>query len=190
MKQPVINATTIRAMTFSLLAIITGLLIYGFNVTNTWLQELATSAQQSSSLSLINNNVNDTKILQSKIAKVQPIADKADSIAVLNQNFENQVNIDITKYASKTGLGITSIINPKTSPALAPTISPQNNISERGYMIVSLKNPVQLTSLLKFLKLIETNLPKMQIEGINITANKTQNGTVNVEPINIGVYIK
>jgi hypothetical protein len=93
---------------------------------------------------------------------------------------------DLTKYANESGVTLKTIdptantLNPKL-PTLFEKIKSQK-------FIIAIGSPTSFNGLMKFIKAIETNNPKIQISRLNLSNIRANAGDVAVEPIVIEVY--
>jgi len=125
--------------------------------------------------------------LQQQLAARQTSIDKAASVTVAGTGYQSQAIKDLTKYATDTGITITNY----TASDVATTATATTEIFgiKSKYLTITLQNPVKMNSLVKFLSLVETNLPKMQLTGISLS-QADGNSMVSVDPLTIGVYTK
>lgn len=101
--------------------------------------------------------------------------------------YQNQIVEDINRYASIAGVTILGFDFP-----LQTTASPAAKLQGAKTMqaSVTLQNPVPYENYLRFLKLIEQNLTKMQITEITITPDKKAAGQINNPTIGLQVYVQ
>ena len=186
MKKSRIKATTMRTAMIITLSLIIGLTATGFYFTQDWLRNLATKSNQTSSASTVDNNGSQSlQQIRDDITANQASADKADGMIASSQNYQTQIINDLNKYALTAGV---SIVSHKS--AQSPSLGVKIAGLESDFVTIALANPIPLKNLLQFFKLIETNLPKMQITGIDLTPTSSSSDSVTIEPITIGVYIR
>lgn len=162
--------------------IITGV---GFYFAQNYLKEQAIKASDhvdSSEISSLSSD--DSKIISSK----KPILDKLDIFFSDPTNYKDKIIEDLTFYAAASNLsiisseeinsgGVTSIRPDSGSPIATKNIS------------INLKNPVNIKDFIKFLKLTESSLPKMQLTGL--TMKKSNNlDSIEVDSLTFEVYLK
>ncbi|MGE5312971.1 MAG: hypothetical protein ACM3MA_03150 [Acidobacteriota bacterium] len=99
--------------------------------------------------------------------------------------YQNQIINDVTSYANSVGIDILSFDFPDMTQA-KQTVPGLNSIT----VTINLRNPVEYTKLLRFLKLIEQNLTKMQITSINFSPDAEATGMVTSQSIGLEVYVK
>jgi len=124
--------------------------------------------------------------LSSTLATLKPSVDKAASFIATTDTYLNAASRDINKYGASTGVEI-SEISPTQLTATPGGISATG--IQSSYVRVVLKSPVDFVGLVKFIKAIETNLPKMKLKGINLSRTADPN-KVAVEPLIVEVYTK
>lgn len=189
MKKTTLKASTLRSIMIVTIFITIGLLGYGFYYAQNWLNTYAVSVGEivakSTAKSTSSQGIAE---LQTEIGARQSAVSKASGITVSSSDYQSQIIGDLTKYALNNGILITDY--DVANPAIADIkIQPISGVSS-SYITITFGNPVPMTGLIKFLKSIETNLPKMQLTGISLKDNPSLAGTVNVDPITIEVYTK
>lgn len=117
--------------------------------------------------------------LGSQIANNESLLSKADLIFANADNYEAQALSDIKNYANQTGLQLGAT---QFSDAVATGEQSVN---------VEFKKPVQYSQLLRFMALVEGNLPKMQIASIEL-AHAANGGAddIDVQSLIIKVFVK
>jgi len=180
-----LSATSLRTILRAIVGLIIVLAIAGFYFTQNWLSNYATQTNKVPDSSADNASPQALNKIQTEVARNQAYGDKASSMIASSQNYQSQAVKDLNKYASSAGVSIASysLSQPTTS------INPIGGLKS-GFVTITMDNPVQLKNLLKFFKYIETNLPAMQLTGINITPSQSLNGTVSVQPLIIEVYTR
>lgn len=187
MKKITLKPTILRASMTILIFVILMVLIGGFYFAQDYLRdsiigsEIAVSNQTSNNTSQINQPETDTT--SQELAK-----DKMANMIASRDSYGNEIREDLSKYASDSGIVI-SDYKTTTAPEYILSSAQINGI-ELSYISVTLKNPVSYDNLLKFIKAIETNLPKLRLTGINITGMGKTGDSLNVEPLIIEAYIR
>lgn len=117
---------------------------------------------------------------------------RASAIVADTQYYEYQDQIvkDVTSYASVSGLTVLGF-----DFSAAPTTSAKNSSgSIKGIKTtvanISLQSPVSYTSYLRFLKLIERNLTKMQVTEIHIANDLKTPNTISSPTLTLEVYVR
>jgi len=187
MKTVKFNATTLRnVLIVSILLLTTGL-IGGFYYAQSWLNEMAVSVDETSSELAKADNDYAQSSLQNKLDSLKPVEVKASGLLYPSANYQDMVSADLAKYAAMTGAQIESV-----TPAQSPAGANAANITgaQTRYVKVTIKNPTDFNELVKLLKAIETNLPKMKPTGITITNIPGKDDSVTVGPLILEVYTK
>lgn len=188
MKKSHVRATSTRIFMTIIILLLISISAVGFYFAQNWLIEVAAKNNVSNITTVpINKSASATKKIQDDITKYQPIADKASNIFISAQDYQNRSLKDIKFYASINGLSINSYDFGQTNASEPKTNAPSNGLGNKSVNI-SLGSPVEFTKLIKFIKQIETNAPKMQITEISISQNASPKGTVKVDLIKIEVY--
>lgn len=191
MKKNQLNASTLK---YSMLAILVSTTLFSivlFYFVRIGFHKLALEISSSTSNSnMINVSPQQVKILQDKILSLQPIINKTSKISIQGAYYQDQAIKDINKYANDSGVIINggfSFSRPENS-GVNSQLSVGNIKTEP--VVITIANPVQLSNFVKFLRLIETNLPKMQVSGINIRRAEGSNSEITTEPLLIEVYTR
>jgi len=186
MKKNHIQATTIRPILIIAVFLSIFLMFGGFCLAQDYLKTLANNIMGNNSSE--SSSFQTDQQIKSDISENQTTVNKLDKFVASSQDYQNQAIIDLNTYASATGI---SISGQSTTPAPeTESLATLSNGIQANYIQVELNNPVKYSSLLKFISAIETNLPKMQLTGINITPDSADKSYVSVEPLIIKVYTK
>lgn len=110
--------------------------------------------------------------------------ERADSLTSEAGNYQSKAIADLTQYASQTNLPISNYSVVGSNEVGVP-ISVIEGV-ETKYIKIEFDKPLKFSSFVKFLKLIETNTPKMQIIGITIS--QTNGDNITVAPMIIELY--
>ena len=139
--------------------------------------------------------------------------DRAAKIVAESQSYQYQDQIinDITDYANRADINITSFsfsensTGATTTPSPAPTAAPggagesiQSPTGTTGgsapkstSVVVNLDTEVPYNNLLRFMSLIERNLTKMQIANVTLSKASGENqNAVSSQSLNLEVYIR
>jgi len=182
MKESKMKATIVRTFMIIAIFVVIGLSIVGFyyfmqNLTSKFPLETSNITNAANTNGSTNGSTNNSSVVS-----------KANNIAATNQSYKDQVTKDINKYASNAGVSVANLdFTQPTNPSAS-----QTSVAgvELKFVKITLANPIIFTNLMKFLKSIEGNLPKMQITDIDISPVSDSDGSVKVEPLTIGVYTK
>jgi len=188
MKKTSISATTLEKIILITLLLITGLVICCFYFVQIGLIDYARNNTNISNTTTNNTKTTEQDTLQKDILNQKIPADKAIALVIPRQNFKDNIKQDLNKYASDTGVTITNYET--TQPPTIVSNVPLINGVQSDYVKITLQNPVTFINLLKFIKAIESNIPKMNITGITINHTADSSTLITVEPITIEVYTR
>lgn len=187
-----LKATTLRAGLSICVFVLLGLGAIGFYWTYDWLSDLADETRDSMVMISTNPDDDETQVvaqLEEAIASRQEAADKAVDLTISSQNYQSRIIEDINSYAAGTGISITNYdFNSKADKETTSTTV--GNGIRTEYVTVALGNPVNFANLLRFIKAIETNVPKMQLTDIKLSRSQSASDSVSVEPLTIEVYVR
>lgn len=187
MKKLQFNAATLRAiMVFSIVSISVGSIIIFYLVQQSF-QKTISQYQGSSASALNEQQIQSTK---TKITKLKPTAAKAETVAISGLNYQDQAIKDLNKYASLSGVAIEggfSFTRPVTTEPTSQFMV-SNLLSQP--VVITLSNPVNLNNFINFLKLIENNIPLMQVTGIDISRAPGSTTDIITDPLTIEVLTK
>lgn len=122
--------------------------------------------------------VEQLRQLQQTLEQSDELIAKADSIFATDANYQARAITDLERYASEAGIDIASTEFPTdaTTPPSTRAVT------------VSLQQPLSYERLLRFLELVEGNLPKMQPTSLTIGRPTEPNGDqVTVSDITINI---
>lgn len=187
MKKTKFNSTSLRASLILLVLLMIAVLAGGFYYAQNWLNDMAVEVNKTSTELAKNDNIQAQANLNKQITDLKPVELKASGLLSSSSVFQNTVTADVSRYATNTGIEIEGV-----SPSQLPVGATVSNVLgvNAQYIKVTLKNPVPYNNLIKFMKAIETNIPKMRLTGVNISHNPGMGGSVSIEPIILEVYTK
>ena len=188
MKKPLITAVSLRMFMFAAVFLLIGLLLGGFYYAQDWLTKYSAESKTAPVQSSTNTDDQTLKQLQNDLASQRVFINKAAGITVSSKNYLAKITQDLNKYASDSGITIAQT-NPVQAPASITSLPLPAGVSAR-YISVTLGSPVSYTGLLKFIKALETNIPKIQLTGISLTQALNPKGSVKVDPLIIEVYTR
>lgn len=184
MKKSKMNAKVLRGILTLGIFVIIGLSAVGFYFAQAWLSNLSLEISDKVAQSdTVGDDIQSLKKLQEELAKRQDIIVKSSMLLTSTSNYQGQVIKDLDKYASMSGLKITSksFEKPTASASTKKATTPQSSV------VLSVESPLPYSGLLSFLNLVESNLPKMQVSSLNI-GRVGDSKSIRVEKITIGVY--
>lgn len=196
MKQPGMNASKLRAVLGTAIVLIIGLTGVGFYFAQEYLSKIALEVNNIVLTSTAGNGDSQSvSELQKAISDRQVAVTKANAIITPAGTYTEQIISDLNKIASQSGVTIANYAFANASATGATpdtTAKPTTTIS--GVQVktatVTLGSPLSYTSLLEFIRLVETNLPKMQISGVTIARDAGSANSVTVQPLTIEVYTR
>jgi hypothetical protein len=159
----------------------------GFYYAQNWLNDMAVSINKERIELSKDDNIEAQTTLQNELNNLKSVELKAVGLISPSSDYQISVSADLSKYASNTGIQIDGV-----SPSQLPVGATVSNILgvQAKYVTVTIKNPVPFNNLVKFLKAIETNIPKMRLTGITIVHNSSMGNSVAVDPLTLEVYTK
>lgn len=148
--------------------------------------------------------------LEQKLEQYSTARERASQIVAQSQSYryQDQVIQDLTQYASRAGLQISSFNFQNTESAGADTAAPPTpttqgaptstqpdaaaapaNSIQSTMVSVQLSEPIPYRNLLHFIHLIEENLTRMQITELSLAPGDS-GSTVSTQTLNIEVYLR
>lgn len=201
MKKFVITATSLRLVLSISLFVVAGLGVALFSLAYSSLKNVAVDVSHSvADANASRDNLQNLQKLKRDLASKEEVVKRAESIVAESRSYEyqNQIINDLNDYAARAGLNITTIDftnsqDGSTTPA-TPGVTPAApsttiNGVKSTFVSITLKNPVDYASVLRFLKSIEQNLTKMQVANVGLSKDQDSSG-ISSNVLNIEVYIK
>jgi hypothetical protein len=203
MKRPNITATRLRLILSASLFVITLLAGVLFYFADKQLQTAAVATSHATIDSTASqNNVQTLQNIQKQLANDKDIIAQANSIVADSQSYQYQDQIvsDLNKYASAAGISITNIdfaagnasgstSTGKTGTTTTPTPTAPSGVKTTS-VSVTMDNPIGYGSFLKFLRSIEDNLTKMQVQSISLSKGTGSGDQVSSDVLTIQVYVR
>lgn len=185
------QATSLRSLLIGLvlltLAAASVAFYFGFDWIKSHAEEVNTVIVAASQSGSTANSVNE---LREQLEKQQEIITTANSLFALTSNYQTQVIKDVYAYAEKTGINVSDIqLAEEASSGSSSGSKPTSSLSTKS-VTISLEGSVSYQNLLKFLTYIETNIPKMQISGIELSRPSDGSASVSISNITIGMYVR
>lgn len=188
MNEKGISATSLRiilALTFFLVVCLTA---GGFYIGYNWLDQYAVEVYKTAPRTFTTKEEDQSiKKLQSEANQYKLVSDKISDMVIPEDDYKNQIMNDLNKYASMSGISAPTYDFSKSdmlsTNGLSSISRPDSKI-----IIISLNNPVSYSNFIRFLKYIETNLPAIQITGLNITKSNASSDMITIEPITVRAY--
>ncbi len=196
-----LTATNLRLILSVSLFLVTILAAIGFYFVNQSLRDVAVDVSHSViDANASDNNLQTLQKIQRDLTTTKEIVERADSIVADSQSYQyqNQIITDLNDYAKRANITITNMdfattaqggaAKTPTTSAPAPATTPPPAGVKSSSVSVTLKNPINYTNLLRFIKSIEQNLTKMQIS--RVTLSKDSAGGISSEAFTIEVYVR
>lgn len=141
----------------------------------------------------------DAELIESDLSRLRSLEAElnanADTVTRAKQivgdtreyQYQNQIIEDINDYARQTDVVILGIdFPPIGEEGTASTEAGLNYISAN----ISLQTPVSYTNFMRFLKLIEQNLTKMQVTSIAMSPSEDNRALIDNPSIGLEVYVR
>lgn len=120
--------------------------------------------------------VEQLQVLKNQLAQSELLITKADKTFTTPEAYQAQALLDIQRYASQ--VGITVVGSDFETP----------EASGLHLIVLRIGSPTNYEKLIQFLTLVEGNLPKMQVNSIDLKHSSQGNGQ-NVEVSNLKINI-
>jgi hypothetical protein len=205
MKTPTFTATSLRlTLSISLFAImtVTGVLFY---FADGQLKKVATDVSHTViDASASQDTVQTLQKIERELADDKDIIAQANSIVADSQSYQYQDQIvgDLNRYAGTSGIKITNIdFSASTSAGAAPTGKTQTTTPgtttpttpsgvKTTSVAVTMENPIGYGNFLQFLRSIEDNLTKMQVQKVSLSKGTGGNDDISSDVLTIQVYVR
>lgn len=192
-----LTATQLRMILSLSLFVITILAATGFYFVNSHLKTYAVEVSHVVvDANASRDNLQNLQKIEKQLNEDQDVVQKTNNIVAESQSYQyqDQIITDINDYATRAGIGITDInfsTTANTTQTAAPTTptTPVPSGVKSTSVAITLKNPINYDSLLRFLKSIEQNLTKMQVSRVNLSKDTSSNG-VTSDILTLQVYVR
>jgi len=172
------------------LVIMICIFVGGFYFAQNWLNNYATDLDSTTPKSASSSNSpKQLAQLKDELSKQSVAVDKANSFILSSQDYQSQIMKDLNAYASSTGVTLEKHTLTPQPPATVAKVSLPGGL-QSNYMTITLGSPVSYIKLIKFLRAIETNIPKIRLTGVSISHTTGPDDSVSVEPLIIEVYTR
>jgi hypothetical protein len=149
------------------------------------------------------NNVQTLQKIQQELKDNKDVIAQANSIVADSQSYQYQDQIvsDLNKYAAQAGITITNLdfsavdssssgsTGTKTPGTTSPTVTTPAGVKTTS-VAVTMNNPIGYNSFLKFLRSIEDNLTKMQVQKISLSKGTGSGDQISSDVLTIQVYVR
>ncbi len=198
------SASSLRNLLAGLIILVAaaslGVFFYARGVITEYAGEVNSAIEQASTSG---NDLEELQNLQLELDKYKDISQKAASLVISGQTFEHQNIIisTLTSYANNAGVTITEYGFQDSTANAGPQSSgsggenaanPAPSITGARTIVatVNLATPASYENLLRFIYAIENGPTKMQLSSISLARNIDGGNSVNVETLNIEVYVR
>ena len=142
--------------------------------------------------------------IQTELNNNKDIIAKANSIVADSQSYQYQDQIlnDIKGYADKAGITITNVdfsntsttggstgTAPRSGTQQTPTVATPSGVKTVSVSI-TMQNPIGYDNFLQFLRSIEDNLTKMQVQKISLSKGTGSGDSVASDVLTLQVYVR
>ena len=211
MKARNLNATTFRMILLSVLTVTIIASIAATYFGQSFLRSNSESVIQAVSTEFSSKNRLEQLQKAEQVLKDHEVSmEKARNIASSSDGFAYQQQLidDINRYAQRAGITVTgysfaeapsggaaagaSAGNAAASPKSPATPGiPAGPVGmQKAAVTVSFLSPIDYETLMRFLTILDTSLPKINAESIQINRSESNPNEVNLTSLNLEVYIK
>lgn len=189
MRQLKIKATNVRIIMMVAITLTTILAVFSFYSVQKKL--LKSALDNNTSLPVGESALgNRPEQLTNTTALPEDISSKISALSVVKPDYQDQVIKDLNKYAALSQVTIKNGFNfIGTTPLPATDNFSLGRLSPEP-VTITIANPVPLSNFLKFIKLIENNLPLMQLTGIDINRYQDSDTDIITGPLTIEVLTR
>ncbi len=185
MKSEEIKPKFLRNMLLIIVFVLLVVSIFGFYRAQDMISQLVVAANTAASIKK-DLSTNSPEISSINDQATKNLAEKANSMIYDSGSLKASIQNDLGRYAAAAEIDINDIsIQNNTLASIY-----KNGVVKSEKVIVTLGSPLRFTSLMKFLKLVETNSPKIQITNLELNNTNTNIGDVAIKPITMEVYVK
>lgn len=180
MKNSKLTAVSLRGILATMIVLMIALAGVGFYFAQDWLRSYSRTVGQSVADSIsTGNDIQNLQKLQGELEERQDTIAKASNLITSTQTYQSQSIQDLKTYAAISGVAISNFS--------FTTIGATASASSGSGVTVTLSSPVPYTSLLKFLTLVEGNIPKMQVSSMSLGRIAGSADSVKIDTITIEV---
>lgn len=124
--------------------------------------------------------VQQLQSLESQLDEENGLIARANDIFATNSNFQAQAIRDVNHYADLAGLNVTTT-----------TFEGENPSPTSRSFIVEIESPAPYQSLIRFLRGVENNIPKMEVTELKVSRTAAgSGGQVNIENVIMVIHVK
>lgn len=204
MKDKNLKATTFRLILISILtvAILASIAATYFGQSflransESVIQAVSTEFSSKNRLEQLQKAEEELKKHSESIVKSKQIASSGEGFA-----YQQQLIDDINRYAARAGITVTGYSFSEGGAAAQTTATPAAPAApgagaggpagmSKVSVSVSFVSPIDYNTLMRFLTILETSLPKINAQSIQINRSESNPNEVNMSSLNLEVYIK
>ncbi len=194
-----LNARLFRVILAAILLLVIGLGAAGFIYANKVLKESAQQTQTlNSEAAASDENIAALEKLKKYLDSHTTEVDRVSQVVADSKQYRYQDEVikDLTSYASESGIVVNSFnftslqTTSSTAPATVAAPAPPSGVTPT-VITVTVNNPVDYNSILRFIRRIEQNVTKMQIANIDFSRSYVNGKSqLSVNSLNIEVYLR
>lgn len=129
--------------------------------------------------------IEQLRLLQISLQESDSLVQKAQNVFVTQDGFQSQIVTDIQRYAREAGVAIEGTEFPPETVDDGATTRTDRSIEVR------IASPVSYDRLIRFLQLVEGNIPKMQPDTVQVSRPSDPSGdSVTVGPMIIRMAVQ
>ena len=150
-----------------------------------------------------NSNIQTLQKLDQQLISYKDALQKAESLKISGEFPEFRIVEEVQSVAKQNGIGISSYNYgaagdtttadtgiSTTTPGAAPIAGSTQSTSDKISLTLNIASPVSYKDLLQFLYDVEHHIPKMELDGIDISPAGAGNGMVSVQAVSIQMYVR
>lgn len=196
-----LTPTKLRLVLIATIGILVVVAAVGFWLFRSYLIEYSGNVRAAAKeANVSSNDIANLQKLKTQLEDDKVAVTRTKNIVADSQSYQYQDQIinDLGVYAKSSGVVIsaynftsdsaTTTANSSSTGATAPQTASPTGLKSTSVSI-TLKNPVDYKSVIKFIHSIEANLTKMQLSGVSLTRADTKE-QVTANPLTIEVYIR
>lgn len=187
MKKSKLSARSLKAIIVIALILTIGVSAVGFYFAQYFLGNI--SSDISNTVATSNASSNDLqalKKLEDNLASRQEVISKTNILLSSPETYQGQAIKDLTKYANDVGITISDYSFGQA--AATKTTSKTKTAEPQTTVTLSVVSPISYSAFLKFITLIEGNLPKMQISSVELGRISGNPESIKVDKLIVEVY--
>jgi uncharacterized protein (UPF0333 family) len=178
MKQSSMKATSLRSLLIFLLILVIAGIAAGFYYGLGRVREYAVEVSHTNAdAQAAEQQVGELQRLKATLASSNELVKKANQLFATESSYQSRAIRDVQRYASRANITITDTSFPTGQQG-----------SGSHTLVINLASPTSYVNFIRFLESIESNLPKMQVTGVDIS--RASGDTISVQNINIQVFTR